>query len=310
MDRAFGTLPLVELDDRAEGDVSYYNDWASHSRRDDYWSAIDGEDRAARVTAPMHFMAGWFDPYLPTQLRDYATILQTADPRVAESTHLTIGPWGHAFEPALADGSLPDDYRRSSIAPSVAWFDRYLKGDSAVPAPPRVRIFVLGENQWRDEEAWPLTRAQPTAFYLNGDGGSLSVGSPPPLSGTLEYVFDPTDPVPTQGGAMLGARSGMRLQSSVERDDVLTFTTAPLTEPLEITGPVSAVLYVETSAPNTDFTAQLLYVEPDGRSFNITEGIVRRELLQDSGPERVSIELWPTSIVSAGGSSPTSRHRQ
>ena len=77
----------------------------------------------------------------------------------------------------------------------------------------------------------------------------------------------------------------MRLQSSVERDDVLTFTTAPLTEPLEITGPVSAVLYVETSAPNTDFTAQLLYVEPDGRSFNITEGIVRRELLQDSGPE-------------------------
>ena len=301
MDRAFGTLPLVELDDRAEGDVSYYNDWASHSRRDDYWSAIDGEDRAARVTAPMHFMAGWFDPYLPTQLRDYATILQTAAPRVAESTHLTIGPWGHAFEPALADGSLPDDYRRSSIAPSVAWFDRYLKGDSAVPAPPRVRIFVLGENQWRDEEAWPLTRAQPTAFYLNGDGGSLSVGSPPPLSGTLEYVFDPTDPVPTQGGAMLGARSGMRLQSSVERDDVLTFTTAPLTEPLEITGPVSAVLYVETSAPNTDFTAQLLYVEPDGRSFNITEGIVRRELLQDSGPERVSIELWPTSIVLQAG---------
>ncbi len=301
MDRAFGTLPLVELDDRVEADVSYYNDWVSHTRRDEYWRAIDGEDRAARVTAPIHFMAGWFDPYLPTQLRDYTTILQSADPRVAESTHLTIGPWGHAFEPPLVDGSLPDNYRRSSIAPSVAWFDRYLKGDSAVPAPPPVRIFVLGANQWRDEEAWPLARAEPTAFYLNGDGGSLSVGSPPPGSGTLEYVFDPTDPVPTRGGAMLGARSGMRLQSNVERDDVLTFTTDPLSEPLEITGPVSAVLYVETSAPNTDFTAQLLYVEPDGRTFNITEGIVRREFRQDSGPERISIELWPTSIVLEAG---------
>ena len=297
MDRAYGTLPLVELDDRAEGDVSAYNDWASHSRRDEYWKAIDGDERAARVTVPIHFIAGWFDPFLPTQLKDYATILQTADPRVAENMHLTIGPWGHAFEPPLPDGSLPDDYRRSSLAPSVAWFDRHLKGDTTVPAPSPVRIFVLGENQWRDEEAWPLARAEPTAFYLNGDNRSLSVGSPPRGSGTLEYVFDPTDPVPTRGGAMLGARSGMRRQSNVARNDVLTFTTDPLAEPIEITGPVSVVLYAQTSAPNTDFTAQLLYVEPDGRTFNITEGVVRRAFRQDVGPERVSIELWPTSIV-------------
>ena len=285
------------LDDRAEGDVSAYNDWASHSRRDEYWKAIDGDERAARVTVPIHFIAGWFDPFLPTQLKDYATILQTADPRVAENMHLTIGPWGHAFEPPLPDGSLPDDYRRSSLAPSVAWFDRHLKGDTTVPAPSPVRIFVLGENQWRDEEAWPLARAEPTAFYLNGDNRSLSVGSPPRGSGTLEYVFDPTDPVPTRGGAMLGARSGMRRQSNVARNDVLTFTTDPLAEPMEITGPVSVVLYAQTSAPNTDFTAQLLYVEPDGRTFNITEGVVRRVFRQDVGPERVSIELWPTSIV-------------
>ena len=156
---------------------------------------------------------------------------------------------------------------------------------------------MLGENQWRDEEAWPLARAEPTAFYLNGDNRSLSVGSPPSGSGTLEYIFDPTHPVPTQGGAMLGARSGMRRQSNVARNDVLTFTTDPLAEPMEITGPVSVVLYAQTSAPNTDFTAQLLYVEPDGRTFNITEGIVRRAFRQDVGPERVSIELWPTSIV-------------
>ena len=158
-------------------------------------------------------MAGWSDPFLPSQLRDFETIRTQADPRVGAESRLIIGPWTHADTIRFPDGYRADDYRPASLASSIPWFDYLLLGRPADPsliAP--VQIFVMGENVWRDEKEWPLARAVPTKYYLrsaghanssNGDG-KLSLEPPNDEEPADSYVYDPSDPVPTRGGAMLG----------------------------------------------------------------------------------------------------------
>jgi hypothetical protein len=168
----------------------------------------------------------------------------------------------------------------------------------------------MGANVWRDELEWPLARAQETAWYLRSGGhansaggdGRLTTDEPREADSPDTFVSNPASPVPTRGGAML-AGSGSVSQNDVEgRSDVLVYTTPPLTEDLEVTGPVSAVLYVVTSSPSADFTAKLVDVHADGVAYNVSEGIIRRSYrpetaLATSEPVEVTIALWPTSMV-------------
>ena len=306
LDRGYGNVPLEETDDRAGVDVSFFNDWVTHAERDGYWQNVDGENRAARLRAPALLMAGWFDPFLPSQLDDFLRIRAEAIPEVARETRLIIGPWGHAEALTLPDGYEPRNYRLESLAPTLPWFDRHLKGDTTEPALPPIRLFVIGENVWRDEQEWPLARSRFTSYFLDGRNGRAALTTETPtVSGQQTYTFDPTDPVRTQGGAMLGPRSGMREQARPVRADVLSFATEPLGTDLEITGPVRAIVYVRTTAKNTDFTASLLDIYPDGRVFNISEGILRRSYSPDLGgsgePIEIEIPMWPTSILVARG---------
>jgi putative CocE/NonD family hydrolase len=299
LERGFAGFPLIEADDRAVGDVAFFNDWVRHAEADDYWRRIDGRDRARTLQAPVLLMAGWDDPFLPTQLRDFETLRREAAPEVAARSRLIVGPWTHADPVRFPDGSTAGDYRPASLAPSLPWFDHHLMGKPLEPslAAP-VRIYVMGENKWRYEQEWPLARARYIPFYL-GSSGRLT-RSPPADDPPDSYVYDPRRPVPSRGGAMLGPRAGIALQNDVEaRDDVLVYTTAPLDEDTEVTGPVRAVLYVSTSAPNTDFTVKLVDVHPDGQAYNISDGILRRAYPDRTGgsPQEIAVELWPTSML-------------
>jgi uncharacterized protein len=181
---------------------------------------------------------------------------------------------------------------------------------------PPVRIFVMGANRWRDEDAWPPARARTRPLHLRADG---RLTWEPPATGekSRDYVYDPADPVPTSGGRTLmpgheaSIALGQRDQRPIEaRPDVLVYTTAPLERDVEVTGHVRLVLHAATTAPDTDWTAKLVDVQPDGRALGVVDGIVRaryrdgaerERLLEPGRPERYEIEVGATSIVFARG---------
>jgi uncharacterized protein len=225
-------------------------------------------------------------------------------------------PGSHADSVRFADGSTTGSYRRASLTPSLPWFDQQLLGrpvDPSLAAP--VRIYVLGENVWRDEQEWPLARTRYETWYLRSRGHANSIRgdgiltSDPPTVDEDErpdtFVYDPRRPVPSRGGAMLGPRAGIYDQKQVEqRNDVLVYSTEPLSQDLELTGPISVVLQVTTNAPSTDFTAKLVDVFPNGKAYNVSDGILRRDYSSQTSaarPEEIVIDLWPTSMLFRSG---------
>jgi putative CocE/NonD family hydrolase len=186
--------------------------------------------------------------------------------------------------------------------------------DPSLAAP--VKIYVMGKNVWRDEQEWPLARTRYETLYLSSHGHANSVrgdgmltSKPPALDEGAErpdsFVYDPRRPVPSRGGAMLGPRAGTYDQEQVEqRSDVLVYSTEPLAQDTEITGPIGVVLYVTTNVPSTDFTAKLVDVFPDGKAYNVSDGILRRNYppqMSASRPEEITIDLWPTSMLFRSG---------
>ncbi len=305
LEKAVRHLPLIEADDVAIGDTDFFNDWALNTTRNAYWKNIDGLHRSRNLQAPVLLMAGWFDPFLPGQLNDFKTITTHAKSSVAQETRMVIGPWKHADAVELPDSDVEIPYRSPSVTLSIPWFDHQLGVNNMPLAMPKVRIFVMGKNQWRDEREWPLARTQYTPFYLNSNGnantlyGDGLLDRHPQSSGaaTDHFIYDPANPVPSAGGAMLSDRAGIQKQNAVEaRDDVLVYTTPVLAADVEVTGPVKAVLYVTTDAPSTDFTVKLVDVYPDGSAYNLSDGVIRQKYMPGA-PTKIEIDLWPTSNV-------------
>lgn len=309
---AYNGWPLIEADKRAVGtSIDFFRDWVTHSDDDSYWKQIDGDNRAANVRAPALLLAGWYDPFLPGQVDDFETIRREAPPEIASRTRLVIGPWAHAMTVRLPNASDLGSFRLATLSPSVSWFDETLAGAKSDEAP--VRIFVMGVNQWRDENEWPLARAQNRNLYLSSDGaantqngtGTLSFSAPNASDGADHFEYDPRNPVPTAGGAMIGNEAGIFRQDQIEmRRDVLVYTGPPLGEDTEITGPIKLILYVSTTAKNTDFTGKLVDMFPDGSAYNVSDGILRQSYDHKSratGVDKITIDLWPTSYVLSKG---------
>jgi len=299
-------LPLIEADNRTVGDVDFYNDWATHTQKDEFWRKVDGQNRTSTLKAPVLLLAGWFDPFLPTQLNDYQSIKSEAPSKVADETKLIIGPWAHARSAILPGGFVPRNYRLESLTPSLDWFDIHLKNRPIIKEIAPVRIFIMGINEWRNEMEWPLARTKYTSVYLNSHGqantqngnGSLTLDLPTHGAYSDTFIYNPQNPVPSLGGTMLGPRAGTVIQNTVEdREDVLVYTGPILEEDIEVTGNIKVILYISTTSTNTDFTVKLVDVHTNGNAYNVSEGILRQDYKPSDFPVKIEIDLWPTSIV-------------
>ena len=282
-------LPILKGSEAAR----YYFDWIAHESNDDYWQSVAVNRRYGQVQVPAYNVGGWYDLFLHDTIENYVRMCQEGGSERARSgQHLLIAPWAHGD----FAGEYPDyDFGIVSSADLVdltaiqlRYFGHHLKGeDNGTDTEPPVRIYVMGDNTWRDENEWPLARTDYVPWYLHSDGAAASAGgalSPdlPSDEPSDAFLYDPRDPCPTVGGPnflpglTLGANSGPRDQRLVEsRSDVLTYTSEPLKEQIEVTGPLTAVLYASTSAADTDFVARLCDVYPDGASRILAEGIVR-----------------------------------
>ncbi len=293
MDTAYRRLPLNDQPALAHI-APYYHQWIAHPTYDDFWKQSSPPDLHGGVEIPSLSIGGWYDLFLGGTLASYVAMRGQAGNRAGRRPRLMIGPWAHGAlsgEYAEAQFGLMGNHASLSMTEQeVAFFDtvRAQSAGASESAPP-VRLFVMGSNEWRDGDDWPLPDTVFTPYYLHSSGGAgsstrdggLSVLEPddePPDT----YRYDPGDPVPTVGGQsflpglLVCANAGPRDQRSVEeRPDVLCFTTSPLDSPLTVIGPVSLVLYVSSSAADTDFTGKLVDVHPDGRAVILTEGILR-----------------------------------
>lgn len=259
----------------------------------------------SRVQIPSLHTGGWYDTCLQGTIDNF-----TAMRNLGQESRLIIGPWTHedfGNRIGAQDFGIMSS-RDAGAHPNGKWSDEvlaflrsHLTDDAPVSAPAPVRIFVMGRNEWRDEETWPLQRSRTERWHLHADGG-LSTKALPIGAGPSEINYDPADPVPTYGGPMaLTPGRGPHDQAPVEsRPDVLVFTSEVLREDLEVTGPIRVRLHVQSSAPSTDWVARLCDVHPDGRSLNLTDGILRINHGADETQE-IEIDLWSTSNVFLAG---------
>jgi uncharacterized protein len=306
------TLPIPDL-----AWARLYAHWLAHSTDDHYWRSLSINRRYDRIDVPAFIIGGWYDVFIRGTLENYIGLRARSDSGApSRAPRLLVGPWAHGstygpYPDHSFDLFAPDD---AIDVPELQlrFFARHLRAEAnGLDEEQPVRIFVMGENRWRGEDDWPLARASETKWYLR-ENRELA-REPPGDERPDEFVYDPNDPAPTIGGPtslparMLKANSGPLDQRRLEaRSDVLAYTSAPLDEPLEVTGHLAVILHAATSARDTDFVAKLVDAWPDGTAIILAEGALRtrfregfdREILPE--PDRsheYRIDLAATSNV-------------
>ena len=299
----------------------YFLDWLDHPAYDSYWKPWAIEEQYSSIQVPALTVAAWYDIFQGGSLRNYMGLRAGAGNAAARAgQRLLVIIGGHAGGGRkIGDVDFGPEAPFDEDAVTVEWYEYLLQGKHNEFASEKpVKLFVMGENQWRYEDSWPLERATETHYFLHSAGkantaagnGSLSAGKPSPENAD-EYTYDPANPVPTVGGPLccdpVHLPAGPRDQREVEsRNDVLVYSTPPLDKDTEVTGPVILDLFAKSSAVDTDFTAKLVDVWPNGFAQNLTEGILRAryrnsastaEALVPGTIYEYKIDLWSTSNV-------------
>ncbi len=301
----------------------YFIDWLDHPAYDSYWKQWAIDENYQNIQVPALTIAAWYDIFQGGSLRNFVGLKAHAGNEAARAGQrllVTIG--GHAGGGrkigAVDFGPAAEEFNENKI--TLEWYDYLLQGKQNEFAGKPVKIFVMGANQWRSEDSWPPERAKESRLSLHSDGGANSNSGDGKLLAGVQVpdsdppdslVYDPADPVPTMGGPLCCDPShlpaGPRDQREVEsRKDVLVYSTPPLQSDVEVTGPVTLDLFAKSTAVDTDFTAKLVDVGPDGFAQNLTEGILRARY-RDSTAEakpitpgtiyEYKIDLWSTSNV-------------
>jgi putative CocE/NonD family hydrolase len=319
---AFNHLPVIGAAERAGCPrPQFWNDWFDHQYLDDYWRGLSIEARLDRVKVPVLGIAGWYDDARGTT-RNFVGLDTLPTPPFQR---MVMDPGAHKGIDYV-NGDFGPQARIDHRALQLRWFDHYLKGlDNGVDAEPPIDLFIMGDNEWRQENEWPLARTVYTDFYLHSGGsanggGGVGGGDDLASDGTLSttppeadepvdtFTYDPGNPTPY----LVDARElelGLNEDYSAihaTRSDILVFTSEPLQEEMEITGPMTATLYAATDAPDTDWFVMLLNVFPDGRAERIQEGVARARfrngfdrptLLEPGRVYEYEMDLWFTGIV-------------
>jgi len=337
-------LPLRTMDEAILGKkCQLWQDFIDHPDNDYYWRFSVGDrprsgeisaGKYSQVKVPTLNITGWYGEVQQATINNYLGMVRYGQEELRGKHRLIVGPWQHAtgrrlvgdldFGPQANMESLPIDFRFHDhwLKPvELRWYDYWLKGiENGMMEEPPVHIFVMGNNTWRSEQEWPLKRAQAKKYYLHGTGRANSRFGDGKLSPTLpeteptdKFVYDPQDPVLSYGGIEtwqgFGAPNvdGPRDQRAIQnRNDVLVYTGEVQQSDLEVTGRLLFKLYASSSARDTDFTAKLVDVHPNGYAQILKDGVIRaryrnsfkrQELLIPDKVYEYTIDLWSLSHV-------------
>jgi len=325
-------LPLATaFDDVAE--MSFFKEALKHNSYDDFWKRGSLVERYGEMDVPALFITGWYDVFLHETVQMFQGWVTNARTEEARTkTKLIIGPWHHGHIGSAVGGDV--DFGPHSdldlAGEHLRWYDQRLRGiDTGIDDEPPVRIFTMGENVWRFENEWPPASMNYNKFFLHGEGRANSMFG----DGRMDFerceaeepadafIYDPANPVPTLGGNIAPlpwtAAGAIDRRCVERRDDVLVYNTDVLQEDLEITGSPLVTLWASSDAPDTDFTATVCDVHPDGRSIIVCEGLARTRFNQErqdpiaslENPKlavpdlisKYSVSLWHTSMVFKAG---------
>jgi len=321
----FRQVPLSAIPELRSEDpdfAPFYFDILKHTERDEWTRAAMDKDDHRNIQVPALVVSGWYYAVTGGAIEHFVNLRRSGGTEAArEQSRLIVGPWTVRQAMGGPTGGL--DYGQTVAASSrfgadgmaavhLRFFDRLLKGEQ-IEEDPRVQLFVMGRNEWRRENEYPLTRAKADEWHL-GAGGRLS----PAAAGADEqpdtFSYDPNDPFPSHGGAWVGpttAEVGPADQEAVlSRPDLLVYTSEPLDQDLEVIGEATMTLYAATSGRDTDWVVKLCDVHPDGRTFFVTDGILRAryrhsldkpELLEPGEIARYEIKLYPTAMAFLAG---------
>jgi hypothetical protein len=318
--KLYNHLPLRTMDERfGRKDSSIWQEWIDHPSADEYWKRTFYQDKFNKIDVPVLHVSGWYDDDVIGTHVNYTSMKKFARSQEArENQKLIIGPWPHHVNLTRQLGGV--DFGQSSLIDlrriELDWFNYWLKHlENGIMQRPKVEIFTLGTNAWRQSDSWPLEGTQYTPYFLRSQGkanttfgdGQLSVATAGKDESFDSYSYDPSNPCPNIFDQSQPPAEGPFDQRPIERrDDVLVYSTPALDSELDVTGPVTVKLFASTSAADTDFWAQLTDVYPSGYSMHLTEGIIRGryrkslekpELLEPTVVYEFDIDLWITSNV-------------
>jgi putative CocE/NonD family hydrolase len=288
--RALRKVPLQAADiDVAGAPVAFWRDFVEHAAvADEFWANADHDGSDLTRFPPVSMVTGWWDLFLPGQLRDYAALRAGG-----VTARITVGPWLHADPGELKMIAQQD----------IAWLDHHLRGGPPPPGAP-VRVFLQTAGTWLDFDEWPPPAGVGTAYYLRAAGG-LSLDAEPGDAAPATFVYDPADPTPSAGGPLLQPPGKQVDNAAIEaRPDVLIYTTKPLACDHDLVGPVSARVYVRTGRQHADLFVRVCDVDAAGVSRNIVDGIRRLSPQTVPAPDvrvgddqvlAVDVELYPTA---------------
>ena len=300
----------------------YYLDWLAHPNYDTYWKQWSIEEHLSDIRIPALHIGGWYDIFLSGTLRNYMGIKAHGGSETARNgQRLLVQIGGHAgFGRRIGDVEFGDEaVKFPSTDVLIDWYDYLFKGvQNEFASDKPVRVFVMGANAYHQESDWPPPEAQLTRYFLHSGGSANSLRgdggldlTPPRKETPDKFTYDPANAVPTVGGSLccdaLHYEPGPRDQRTIEnRTDVLVYSTKPLAEDMEVTGPVRLELWAKSSAVDTDFTAKLVDVSADGFAMNLSDGILRLryrdsqekpELMNPEQVYKISVDLSATSNV-------------
>lgn len=316
----YRSLPLKRTAAIREELAPYYREWLEHPVRSSYWTTYSLRERYGAIEVPALHVGGWYDLFVDGTIENFNGVrAQGATAQARDNQYLVVEPWYHMpWSRYVGELDFGPEAANRIDRLQLEWFSRWLKEDTSQwsgVAP--VQYFVMGDNRWKRSEQWPPQAAE-TPFYLRSASRANSVSGdgvlsaePPEAEHPDTFVYHPSIPVPALGGRSGAVPEltpmGPKNQLPVEvRNDVLVYTSEALEEEVAVEGNVTAVLYAATTAEDTDFVVKLVDVHPDGRAYNVAEGIVRasfRHSLEHPQPVtpgevvRYEIPLGPTAIV-------------
>ncbi len=321
-DEWYRHLPIKDWGELLKETAPYMAEHIAHADDGEYWYRANVNHFAETISTPMLHVTSWYDTFAEGGPAAYQNISTKSDFAAARTgQRLIIGPWGHLlpYTNPSSRGAGDIDFGPNALIDLnetlLRWFDYWLKDvANGIMDESPVSVFTLGENRWQHMSDWPPPNMRQVRYFLHSGGeantlkgnGTLST-VPPSQEQTDAFVYDPDNPVQSLGGNNLTVDMGVQDQRPVEeRNDVLVYTSEPIAQALEITGPVTVTLWASSSAIDTDFTAKLVDVHPDGYAQNLLNGIIRAryrdsattpQMMEAGKPYQFTLDLWATSNV-------------